>query len=224
VNLSKWTVQPGDIIQINIYSSNQVEAEKFNIMDSRSLAQMQRVGNGSGVINEPLGYRVGSAGQIDMPIIGKVLAQGRTIEQIKNEVELKVIATNYLKDINVQVVFLSFRISILGEVNSPGSFVIQSEKLNVLEAIGMARDLTLFSNRNNILIIREKDGIRTYGRLNLTSRDIFKSPYFYLQPNDIVYVEPHKAKILSAPDAASRYLSTILGFVSLFTLIYSLTK
>jgi polysaccharide export outer membrane protein len=185
---------------------------------------MQRVGNAAGVINEPLGYRVNSLGQIDMPIIGNILAQGRTIEQIQKEVALKVMSTNYLPDVNVQVVFLSFRISILGEVNSPGSFVIQSEKLNILEAIGMARDLTLFSNRENILVIREKDGIRTYGRLNLKSRDIFKSPYFYLQPNDIVYIEPYKAKILSAPDAASRYLSTILGFVSLFTLIFSLTK
>jgi polysaccharide export outer membrane protein len=223
VNFTKWTVQPEDILQINVYSSNQLEAERFNIMDTRTLAQMQRMGN-TGVITEPLGYRVNSMGLIDIPIIGKVVAQGRTIEEIKADIEGKVLNTNYLPDVNVQVIFLSFRVSILGEVNSPGSFIIQSEKMSILEAIGMAKDLTLFANRHNVLVIREKDGIRTYGRINMKSREIFKSKYFYLQPNDIVYVEPHPAKVLSAPDPASRYLSAILGFVSLFTLIFSLTK
>jgi polysaccharide export outer membrane protein len=224
VNFAKWTVQPGDIIQINIYSSNQIEAERFNIIDSRTLAQMQRIGTGSGSVSEPLGYRVNAEGYIDMPVIGKIWAQGKTLEELKNIVEQKVVESEYLPNVNVQVVFLSFRITILGEVNAPGSFIIQSEKMTILEAIGLSRDLTLFSNRENILVIREKNGIRTYGRINLKSRDLFKSPYFYLQPNDIVYVEPHKAKILAAPDPASRYISTIVGVISLFTLILSLSK
>jgi len=224
VNFAKWTVQPGDIIQINIYSSNQVEAERFNIIDSRTLAQMQRIGTGSGSVSEPLGYRVSAEGYIDMPVIGKIWAQGKTLEELKNIVEQKVVESEYLPNVNVQVVFLSFRITILGEVDAPGSFIIQSEKMTILEAIGLSRDLTLFSNRENILVIREKNGVRTYGRINLKSRELFKSPYFYLQPNDIVYVEPHKAKILAAPDPASRYISTIVGVISLFTLILSLSK
>ncbi len=221
VNFTKWTVQPEDILQINVYSSNIAEAGRFNLMDIRTNMQMQQAGGGN---TEPIGYRVTTDGYIDMPVIGIVKAAGLTLEQIKKLVEDKVNETRYLPDVNVQVLFMSFRITILGEVNVPRSYIIRTEKMNILEAIGMAGDLTLFSNRRNILIIREKGGIRSYGRVDVTSRDLFQSPYFYLQPNDVVYVQPNTAKIMAAPDPASRYLSTVVGVISLFTLIFSLTK
>jgi polysaccharide export outer membrane protein len=88
-----------------------------------------------------------------------------------------------------------------------------------LEALGLAHDVNLFSKRSNVLVIRELDGKRTYGRVNLKSKDLFASPWYYLQPNDIVYVEPHRAKILAAPDPASRYISTVIAAVSLVLLI-----
>jgi len=221
VNFTKWTVQPEDILQVNVYSSNIAEASRFNVMDIRTNMQMQQAGGGN---TEPIGYRVTTDGYIDMPVIGRVKAAGLTLEQIKIQVEEKVNATRYLPDVNVQVLFMSFRITILGEVNAPRSYIIRTEQMNILEAIGMAGDLTLFSNRKNILIVREKGGVRSYGRVDVTSRDLFQSPYFYLQPNDVVYIQPHKAKIMAAPDPASRYLSTVVGVISLFTLIFSLTK
>ena len=224
-NFAKWTIQPEDILQINVYSSNQEAAEQFNIMDTRMIAQMQRMGGGgSGGLMEPIGYRVDFEGNIDIPVIGKVTAKGRTVDEIKREVERRVKETGYLNDVNVQVMYLSFRLTILGEVNAPGSYIIQSQKMNILEAIGLARDVNIFANRDNVLVIREKDGIRSYGRLNLKSKDIFESQYFYLQPNDIVYVEPHRSKIMAAPDPASRYISAVVGAVTLFTLIFTLTR
>ncbi len=224
-NFAKWTIQPEDILQINVYSSNREAASQFNIIDTRQMAQMMRMGGGGGGnLMEPLGYRVDSKGFIDIPVIGKVMVQGKTIEEVKNEVEEKVIATGYLNDVNIQALFLSFRITILGEVNAPGSYIIQSQKMNILEAIGLALDLNIFANRDNILVVREKNGIREYGRVNLKSKNIFESPYFYLQPNDVVYVEPHKTKVLAAPDPASRYVSTVIGVISLFTLIFTLAR
>jgi polysaccharide export outer membrane protein len=218
-NYTRWTVQPEDILQITVYSSNVTEARRFNLMDNNAVFQMQQ--QGAGGISEPMGYRVNTAGMIDLPVIGQVMAKDRTLEEIKNEVQEKIAATGYLPDVSVQVIFLSFRITILGEVNGPRSYIVRSEKVNILEAIGMAGDVTFFSNRENILIIREKKGVRNYGRINLKSRDLFKSPYFYLQPNDVVYVEPHKAKIMAAPDPVSRYLSVVVGVVSFITLIIS---
>jgi polysaccharide export outer membrane protein len=224
-NYSKWTIQPEDILMINVYSSNKEAAADFNIIDIRGGGMMMMGGMTGGSLQEPMiGYRVDTEGNIDMPIIGKVLVKGKSIEEVKKEIHALVEATGYLKDVNVQVNYLSFRITVLGEVNAPGSFILNTQKINVLEAIGLARDVNLFANRDNVLVIREKEGVRTYARLNLKSKDIFQSPYFYLQPNDIVYVEPHRAKVMAAPDPASRYTSAIVGVISLFTLIYSIAN
>jgi len=163
-------------------------------------------------------------GNIEMPVLGKVQVQNLTIDELNELVRKKVEATGYLKDLSVQVRFLTFRVTILGEVNTPGTFTIANPKINILEALGLARDITLFSNRDNILVIREQNGIRNYGRINLKSREVFKSPYFYLQPNDVIYVEPHRTRVLTAPDPATRYISTILGIVSLATLILTLSR
>lgn len=222
-NFARWTIQPEDIVQVTVSSSNMEAAQQFNIIDSRTVMQMQMQGGGRG-FSEPIGYRVDTDGFIDIPVIGRVKAHGKTVEELKRDIFQRVEATQYLPDVNIQVMYLSFRITILGEVNAPGSYIIQSQKMNVLEAIGLANDLNLFANRDNILVIREKEGLRSYGRINLKSKTLFESPYFYLQPNDILYVEPHKAKILAAPDPASRYISTIVGVISLAALILTVTS
>lgn len=214
-------IQPGDIIQIIVHSTNQLEAERFNIINVRESTQISRMGT-SGGFSDPLGYMVDQNGYIDMPVIGKIDVLNKSVEEVKVAVEAKVAETGYLIDQNIQIRFLSFRITVSGEVTQPGSFVIQSQRINVLEALGMAGDVTIFSNRDNILVIREKNGIRSFGRLNIKSKEIFESPYFYLQPNDVVYVEPHKAKVMAAPDPASRYMSIVTGTLTIITLILAL--
>ncbi len=216
------TVQRDDQLQVTINSYNQEEALRFNIVSNQSQVQLSAQGSNTATLADPLGYRVDSRGQIELPVIGRITVAGHTLEQIRDSVNARVTATGYLKDLSVQVRFLSFRVTILGEVNSPGTYTIPSQKINVLEALGMARDVTMFSRRDNILVVREEEGKRLYGRINLKSKDLFSSPYYYLKPNDILYVEPHKSKVLSAPDPASRYLGIVLGIATLATLIATL--
>lgn len=215
-------LKPDDQLQVTINSYNQEEAIRFNIVSSQSQVQLSAQGGNTATLADPLGYRVDSRGMIELPVIGRVSVAGHSLEQVRDTVHARVAATGYLKELSVQVRFLSFRVTILGEVNSPGSYTIPSQKINVLEALGLARDVTMFSRRDNILIVREEDGKRLYGRVNLKSKDIFSSPYYYLKPNDVVYVEPHKSKVLSAPDPASRYLGILLGIATLVTLLSTL--
>jgi polysaccharide export outer membrane protein len=216
------TVRTDDLLQVTINSYNQEEALRFNIVSNQSQVQLSAQGANTATLADPLGYRVDSRGEIDLPVIGPISVSGRTLEQIRDTVHARVKATGYLKDLNVQVRFLSFKVTILGEVNSPGTYTIPSQKINVLEALGMAKDVTMFSRRDNILVVREEEGKRMYGRVNLKSKELFNSPFYYLKPNDVLYVEPHKSKVLSAPDPASRYLGIVLGIATLATLIATL--
>jgi len=215
-------LQTDDVVMINVTSFNLEEANRFNVIPIMQIGQMQQQGGNS--VNEPIGYRVNQNGQIELPVIGNVFVRGLTLDSLHDVVLEKVKATGYLKDPAVQVRYLNFRVTVLGEVNAPGTFTISTPKINVLEAIGLANDLTLFSKRNTILVIREQNGQRQYGRINVMSKDIFNSPYYYLQPNDVVYVEPHKSKIMAAPDPASRYVGAFTGIATLVTLILTLFR
>lgn len=210
------TLQTDDIIQVFVSSYNKDEANKFNLFLNQS-SGMQNSNTGAAVV-DPFGYRIDQNGNIEMPLMGEINLTGLTMEQAKIRIAEKIKATNYLKDFNVHLRYLSFRVTVLGEVNSPGTFTITSQQLNVLEAIGLAKDVTLFSKRKNILIIREENGKKSFGKINLTSKDLFSNPWYYLKPNDVVYVQPHRAKILAAPDPASRYVSTGIALVSLVLL------
>jgi polysaccharide export outer membrane protein len=167
------------------------------------------------------GYRVDTKGEIDIPVVGKVKAEGKTIEELQAEVLKRVKATGFLVDPNVQVRFMSFRLTILGETGER-TFILPTQQINILQAIGLTGGLRYMAKRDNILVIREQNGVRIFGRINLKSKEIFNSPFYYLQPNDIIYIQPHRAAILSAPDPASRYLGVIVGVISFVTLIVSL--
>ena len=120
--------------------------------------------------------------------------------------------------------FVNFRISIFGEVSSPGNFVLPNERITILDAVSGAGDLTEYANRTNILIIREYDGTREYGRINLQDRDLFNSPYFYLKQNDIIYVEPLKEATAATRDQAQRILPWLSIITSLTTLTLTIVN
>lgn len=223
VNLPLLRLQTDDVVMITISSYNMEESNRFNMMGANAGIMMQQGGGGS-VIEPMMGYRVNREGQIEIPALGRLQVKGLTLDELHDLVLQKVHATGYLKEPAVQVRYLNFRITILGEVNGPGTYTIPTPKINILEALGMARDLTLFSNRDNILVIREKNGQRTYGRVDITSRKLFESPFYYLQPNDVVYVEPHRSKVMAAPDPASRYVGALLGIGTLVTFILTLFR
>jgi polysaccharide biosynthesis/export protein len=221
LNTTEIRLQPEDVVSINVSSYEREEAARFNIIDLN--AQMQASRNTGGAnVTEPFGYRVDSKGYIEMPVLGQLYVKDLTIEELRDLVSDKIGETGYLKDHSVQIRFLSFRITILGEVNTPGVYTITNNRLTVLEAVGLARDLTVFSNRDNILVIREENNQRTYGRVDLKTKNVFNSPYYYLQPNDIVYVEPHKSRILGTPDPVTRYVGTIIALGTLITLMIAL--
>ena len=215
------TIRAEDLLQVNVNSYNTEEAQRFNLISNQMQAQISTAATGPGLA-DPVGYRVDSKGFIELPVIGAVKAAGMTLEQLRDSVKARVLATGYLKDVSVQVRYLSFRVTILGEVNNPGSFVIPSQRITVMEALGLARDVTMYSRRDNILVVREEDGKRNYGRLDLKSKSVFNSPYYYLRPNDVLYVEPHRSKVLSAQDPVSRYLGIIIGLATLATLVTTL--
>lgn len=137
---------------------------------------------------EEFGYLVDFNGQIALPVIGKISISGLT----KEEAELLITSKlkDYLKNPIVQIRILNFKVTVLGDVKSPGTFDIKSQRLSVLDAIGMAGDLKINGLRKNVLVLRDENGIKTEYRLDLTSKSFLSSPVYYLQQNDVVYVEP----------------------------------
>lgn len=142
------------------------------------------------------GYLVDDNGEINFPVIGKIEVEGLTkmecIAKITGMVE------EYVKDPIINIRFINFKITVIGEVNKPSTFVIPTEKISVLEAIGMAGDMTMFGKRENVLILRESDNERKAVRINLNSKEFLNSPYYFLQQNDIIYVEPDRMKSVQA--------------------------
>lgn len=165
-------------------------------------------------------YLVDGSGLINLPLVGKVPVVGLTTQEVRDTLAIRL--QQYLRNPIVNVRLSNFRFSVLGEVNKAGTYTMQYEQVNVLEALGQAGDLTKYGNRENLLIVRQSNGQRTYGRINLHQRDLFQSPYFYLEQNDIIYVEPLKAKVGDTADATTKYLQWALPIVSVITLVVSL--
>ena len=140
---------------------------------------------------EVVDYLVDIDGNIDYPVLGKVKLIGLTLEEAKNLFKLKL--SDYLKDPIVNIRILNFRISVLGQVRVPGRYEISGERVTLLEALAMAGDLDIKGERSNILVIRDFNGTKTYSRVDLTSKELFNSPVYYLTQNDVVYVEPNKS-------------------------------
>lgn len=172
-----------DVLNISVNTSS---AESNLIFAS---AQNLEMVNGA---YERTGYRVDARGKIKFPVLGEVAIEGLTITQAQELIERQL--TNYTKFPIVNVKFMNFRVTVIGEVNHPSTFVVTNERINLLEALGLAGDMTAYGKRENVLLIREINHVRTLSRINLNSQDVLNSPYFYLKQNDVIYVEPDKAK------------------------------
>ncbi len=156
-----------------------------------------------------------------MPFLGTIKASDKTIVELRTEISNDLSA--YIPDASVQVRFLNFRVTLLGEVNRPNTYNIPNERLTILEALGMAGDFTSYARRNSVLLIRERGGQREFARLDTQKRTLFQSPYFYLRPNDIVYVEPLKAKKYATQgDFIQRYAPVLHPLVALFSAIITI--
>lgn len=218
-NFVEPTVQSGDILNIAVHSQNVEAARPFNPQDpSPNVLGVQN----TQTLELFLGYPVSTDGKIDFPVVGEVHVAGLTLPQIRQK--LVELLRTYLTDAVVSVRFLNFRFSILGEVTLPGTYTVSTPRITILEALGRAGDLTPYANRSNVLHIREHDGQRIYTRLNLQASDIFTSPNYYLQQNDILYIEPNRAKTAAVADPATRAITYITGGLSVITLLIALFK
>ena len=178
-------IQTNDLLSLTINTLS----NESNLLFSSNSNNINKSG-----YHEKEGYRVDKEGMINIPVAGNISLKGLTIQQAQQK--LVKTLSNYVKNPIVNIQFLNFRITVIGEVNNPSTFNVPDEKINLLEALGMAGDLTVYGKRENVLVIRETEGKRDIVRINLNNRDILNSPYFYLKQNDIVYVEPDKSKAI----------------------------
>ncbi|WP_350291637.1 polysaccharide biosynthesis/export family protein [uncultured Croceitalea sp.] len=180
--VSKFKVD--DLVSIHVSSLNPEASAPFNLF---------RGSSEGGFRAEQIDYLVDQAGEIDFPVIGKLKIEGLSPDEVR--VLLREQLSDYLKDPIINIRLRNFTVTVLGEVLRPGTYPVNGEQITILEALGLAGDLTLRGVRNNVLVIRDFNGTKVYSRVDLTSKDIIKSPVFYLTQNDVVYVEPNKSGI-----------------------------
>ncbi|HMR16291.1 MAG TPA: polysaccharide biosynthesis/export family protein, partial [Mariniflexile sp.] len=160
-------------------------------------------------------------GNIDYPVLGKLKLVGLTVEEAKELIKKKFSEGQLLKDPVVMIRVLNFRVTVAGEVRSPGVYPVSGERVSILEALGMAGDLTIKGRRDNVLVIRDFNGTKTYTRIDLTNKEVFNSPVYYLTQNDYVYVEPNNSAISGASgDIRIGTIITITSFILTTALIF----
>ncbi len=156
-------------------------------------------------------YLIDNAGNIEFPVIGTIKLAGLTRAEAVEKIGKAV--SEYIINPQVNLRILNYKVSVLGEVNRPGSFVLESERVTLLEALSRAGDLTIYGNRHNVLVIRETDGKKSFNRLDITKSDFMTSPFYYLTQNDVVVIEPNQARVNMS--SYGQNLQVILGTVSL---------
>lgn len=185
---SIYLLQPNDILSIKVKSSTNVEvSDLFNITTTTQAPMFTSPGN---LFLE--GYSIDEEGKIILPIIGELTVKDLSVEQARDLIQLN--ADKYLKNATVIVKLISFKVTVLGEVNNPGYHYVYNNQVTILEALGLAGDLTAVGNRKNVKLVRQVKGGSEVVLLNLTDPRLLKSKYFYLMPNDALYVEPLRAR------------------------------
>jgi polysaccharide export outer membrane protein len=209
---------PGDMLSITVTGIDPSAVAPFN------LPLVSYATPGSDKINSQLtlmSYLVDVNGTINFPVIGTIKLAGLSKSEAIHYIDEKL--SPYLKNAIVTIQFMNYNITVLGEVKMPGQYSISNERVTVLDALGLAGDMTIYGKRNNVLLTRENNGKLQFVRLNLNSDEVFKSPYFYLQQNDVLYVEPNSVKSIESKNI-NLYLSSISTFATIVALIFSITK
>ncbi len=210
------TLQPDDQLLIIVSSENPEAASPYN------LKTVSYQGTSENIIPQERNqaYIVDQQGNIEFPMLGTIKVGGLTRIETTNKIK-DLLKNGHISDPIVNVRLLNFKFSVLGEVAKPGVFPISSERVTLVEAIAMAGDLTIYGNRNNILLIREKNGVKSYERIDITKTDFINSPNYYLSQNDVIYVEPNKTKVNSS--AIGPNLTVGISALSLVVTILALT-
>lgn len=187
-------IKPKDQLSIVVSCREPQIAAQFNLSTASYQAGSEITATNGGGSYRILGYVVDNAGDIDFPVLGKLHVAGLTRFEVSDLVKGRLAAEGYLTESVVTVEFMNFKVSVMGEVQSPGTYSVSTDKINVLQALSLAKDLTIYGCRDNVTVIREQDGEHQVFKIDLRSKDFFNSPAFYLQQNDVVYVYPNKVR------------------------------
>ena len=202
-------IQQNDILSINVSALDAEAALPFNLFEAGNTTSLPK----------PITYLVNSDGKINFPVLGKIEVEGFTTKEVTNY--LTEALEVYIKNPIVNIRLINFKVTVLGEVKSPGTYPVPNERISILEAIGLAGDLTIQGKRKNVMLIREQEGKRTFVNIDLTNKEMLNSPYFYLAQNDVLIVEPNKSKINSSAVGANTgiILSTISFLISILAIV-----
>ncbi len=213
-------IQANDILYIYVESQTPQATVLFNQETNKIAVSKGTVMNpGSSAVQ---GYLVNQDGYIIFPVLGKIKVLGLTHAQLASELEKMLKDNGHVLDPVVTVKLMNFRVCVLGDVARPGQLVVQGERLTIFEAISMVGDLKITGQRENVTVIREENGQRIIGNINLASKDVFDSPYYYLHQNDVVYVEPNRRSKRNADrdPIVMTYISSGLSVVSVLSSMF----
>lgn len=224
VNLSKQEIlnqadiklQANDVLAIIITSPDGgVLATPYNIVPTQMSTQIISAVS-------PATFLISNEGFIDLPSLGRIKAAGLTVKEVREEI-IKGVSKDLVNP-SVNVRLINFKISVLGEVMRPGTLQIPNERVTILEALAEAGDFTPYSNRRHVMVIREKNGVREIGELDLKDTKFFTSPFYFLQQNDVIYVEPTKGKIAQIQQPVNTYLQPVQVGISIIAILIALFK
>lgn len=223
VNLQKQEIlnkvdiklQTDDVLAIIIASPDPALATPYNIVSSQTTSTQASASSSTT-------YLVNSEGFIELPTLGAIKVAGLSVKEVRQEI-IKKVSKDLINPI-VTVRLTNFKVSVLGEVTRPGEFPIDREHINILEVLSKAGDFTSYSDRRHVMVIREKNGVREVGELNLKDTLFFSSPYFFLQQNDIIYIEPSKGKIAQVQQPLNTYVQPVQMGISIIAILIALFK
>ncbi len=213
-NVFETKFQPDDLLLINISSKDPEAAIPFNL----GLVSNASVNSPTAGQAQQQFYLVDNDGFVEFPILGKLKVGGETRTTIISLLKEKL--KPYLQDPIINIRIMNYKISVLGEVNRPGSYSITSERISVLEALSLAGDLTIYGERKNVVVVREVNGKKQSTKIDLTKTDFIKSDFYYLKQNDVIYVEPNKTKVNSS--AVGPNTSVIISAISILITVTGL--
>jgi polysaccharide export outer membrane protein len=228
IPVTESVIQKADLLGIIVYSDNPQATAPFNQQmtggsaGSAGLASSPGTSSSTGGAPTSSGYLVDQRGNIPFQGMGLLHVEGLTRSQLMDTLNARL--AQYLTNAYCTIRFLNNRFTMLGEVSKPGMYTIPGERLNILEAIGLAGDLTFYGRRDNVLVIRENNGKREFARLDLTKPEIMGSPFFYLQQNDMVIVEQNRKKAVANDQVAARNITIAATIISTLAILYSIFK
>lgn len=202
---NNFKIKPNDILSIVVSAYDPTVAKPFNLV----------LESEGGLLAQQQGYLTGLDGTINIPVLGKIKAAGLTRAELSDKLTKQI--SEFILDPIVTINIINFKVSVLGAVNRPGTFAVQGERLTLPEALSLAGDLSMFGKRNNVLVLRETNGKKDYAYLDMRDAKIMDSEFYYLQQNDLIYVEPNNASIQSS--GVTNATNTILAIVSLLITI-----